>query len=124
MPVPNPLTQPNQSAMPLARTHSQVTSEQIKQQSESSSQELGHPPRASQQPIVKKSNHSPAETTETQNQPKFRIGPLMSAKKKPQWGDPKAQPKQLSQSHDCPGSCVMNKVKIKTEGEWNVVDKR
>ena len=123
--VPNPLTQPNQSIMPSTRTHSQaMMSEQIKQQSESPSQGLRCSPRASQQPIVKKSNHLPAEPGQTLNQPKSRTGPPSSAKKKLQLGDSKAQPKQVSQSHDHPGSCVMNKVKIKPEEDWNIVDGR
>ena len=88
---PNSLIWPNQSTMPPTRTHSQATSKQIKWQSEFLSQELRHSPRASQEPIVKKSNHSPAEPAETQNQPESRIGPLSSAKKKLQWGDSKAQ---------------------------------
>ena len=122
--VPNPLTQPNQSTVLPTRTQSQVTSEQIKQQSESPSQELRCSPRASQQPAVKTGNHSPTEATETQNQSKSRTELLSGAKKKLQWGDSKAQPKQLSQSCDWPGCCIVNKVKIKPEGEWNAVERK
>ena len=114
------MTQPNQSTMPPTRPCSQVTSEQIKQQSKSWSQELRRSARASQEPI----NHSPVETANNQNQFESGIGPPSSAKKKLQLGDSKAQPEQVSQSHDCPGSCVMNKVKIKPEEEWNVLDRR
>ena len=112
------------TTMPPTRTRSQVTSEPIKRQSGSPLQELRCSPRASQQPAVRTSNHSPTEATETQNQPKSRIGPLPSMKKKLQWGNSKRQPKQLSQSHVHPGSCAMNKVKMKPEGEWNIVDRK
>ena len=118
MPVPVPLTQPNQSIMLPTRTCSQVTSEQTNKQSESPSQELTHLTRAGQQLIIKPSNHSPTKVIKSQSQPKSRFGPPLSAKKKLQWGDSEPQPKQVSQSHNHPGFCVMNKVETKPEEEW------
>ena len=121
--VPNPSTQPDQPTVPPTRKHSQVTSEQINQHSKSPSQELRHSPRASPQPNIKKGNCLPAKATKTQSQPKLRFRPPSSVKKKSQWGDSKPEPEQASQSHNHPGSCVMNKVKAKSEEEWKAASR-
>ena len=45
-------------------------------------------------------------------------------RKKMQWGDSKPQAKRAPESHIFPGSCVVNEVKMKPEGDWMSVERR
>ena len=122
--APDPLTQPNQPATPPTGTHSQVTTNQVGQQSESPSQEATQPPRTSPQPVITKSCKTPVKPIKNNHQGKTRVGPPSSIKKKLQWGNVKSQPKPAPQSHNLPGSHIIGKVKVKPEPNWMLVERR
>ena len=60
----NALIQPDQPAMPPTGTCSQVTTNQISQQSESPSRETAQLPRTSPQPVITKSCKTPVKPVE------------------------------------------------------------
>ena len=124
MSAPNPLTQPNQPATPPTGTHSQVTTDQISQQSKSPSRETAQPPRTSPQEVVTKSCETPVEPIKNNHQVKTTVRPPSSIKKKSQWGNVKSQPKPAPQSHNFPGSCIASEVEVKPESDWTLVERR
>ena len=117
MPAPNPLTQPNQPAMPPTRTHSQVTNQRSKSPSQESMPSSGVSPQS----VI---NKTPAKFTENNHQVETKDGPPSSIKKKLQWGNAEPSTKSTLQSCNQPGSCIVSKVNMKPEGDWTLVNRR
>ena len=117
------MTQPNQPTTPPTGTHSQVTTNQISQRSESPLRETTHPSRTSPQPAITKSHKTPVKPVENDHQVKTAVGPPSSIEKKLRWGNVQPQPKP-AQSHNFPGSRIISKVKMKPEPDWTSVERK
>ena len=102
------------------RMHSQVTSEPIKCQNKFLLQEQNQTTKFNQQfSVMKIKNISTQSPEKQQKQPKSKIGPTSSMKKL-QWGDSESQQDKIPQKCNCPGFCVMNKMKMKPEQELTI----